>query len=268
MTNWPGPSSPPGGHELVKLAFPFAVSNFRSSRGRSAGRRALPDPALKSANPGMTRSMPAADPVVVPDEAVPVAGVLGPRAAFASPATIAGSLSSRGRRRGTLPRDALMTPCCPRPSRTAPPLLQVGLGAPEAGQDERRPPVTRWERLSFVATWAVSAHERSAAAVNSVSGVAERKLPPRRRTPPPPACIALIVSTTSRPAPAGEEGELRLQPVEEAAGASPRSPWCGRPGRCCGRAPGTGRRRAGRCFRAAGGSSGSPGSSRPNSGAG
>ena len=61
-------------------------------------------------------------------------------------------------------------------------------------------PVTRCPRFSLVETCTVSRQRRSASAVNSVSGVAERKLPPiAKKTFAPPECIARIACTVSKP---------------------------------------------------------------------
>ena len=71
---------------------------------------------------------------------------------------------------------------------------------PRQGRMRAVRPVIRCERLSFVEMCAVSSHAWRAVAVNSVSGDAERKLPPRpRNIRTRPSCIAFIVLTVSRP---------------------------------------------------------------------
>ena len=71
---------------------------------------------------------------------------------------------------------------------------------PRHGRINARSPVIKCERFSFVETCAVKRQRRKAAAVNSVSGVAERKLPPSaKKTRACPSCIAWIERTVSRP---------------------------------------------------------------------
>ena len=62
---------------------------------------------------------------------------------------------------------------------------------PRHGRISACSPVIKCARFSFVETCAVNRQRRNAAAVNSVSGVAERKLPPSaKKTLALPSCIA------------------------------------------------------------------------------
>src|SRR5437588_7035235 len=102
--------------------------------------------------------------------------------AFAKPATIAGSLSKCSDAGGKLPRHSsttaiefsVVTNCGPVACRS----ISV---RPRHGKISARLPVIKCARLSFVETCAVKRQRRKASAVYSVSGVAERKLPPNAK---------------------------------------------------------------------------------------
>ena len=118
---------------------------------------------------------------------------------------------------------------------------------PRHGRINACSPVIKCARFSFVETCAVKRHRRNASAVNSVSGVAERKFPPSAKK-----TLALSVvhrlnrfdrveAMISRRL----KIKLRAELVQEMPpSAVPRCPSCDRPARCCDRAPDTSPRRA------------------------
>ena len=88
------------------------------------------------------------------------------------------------------------------------------------------------------------------------------KLPPiaTNTSMSPAVRMARIVSTVSSPYSRGGENRELVRPGgrETPPASSRKCPWCGRPARCCGRAPGTRRRRACRYRRASASGSRSP----------
>ena len=116
-------------------------------------------------------------------------------------ATMLGSDINEGDAGSSRPRDPLTMPIefstvtiWSRPSCTS------RSDRPMVGSNSASSPVTTCERLSFTATCAVSAHFCMAAVTNSVSGDAERKLPPiAMKTLSRPSCMAWMDSTTSSP---------------------------------------------------------------------
>ena len=76
--------------------------------------------------------------------------------------------------------------------------LEIALAAPQAGEDDRLPAGDEVAAVQFRRDLDGQAQRRKASAVNSVSGAAERKLPPRaKKTFACPACMARMASTVS-----------------------------------------------------------------------
>jgi hypothetical protein len=114
---------------------PLAVGTRGARRCCAARSRPARAPLVEAVEPGDDALDQVADAVVVGDQRVPVDPAPSPSAAFASPATIAGSLAAAATRGGCVPREAWTTPiesstvtnCSPR-------RLRVALGAAEARQ--------------------------------------------------------------------------------------------------------------------------------------
>ena len=142
-----------------------------------------------------------ADAIVIGHERFPVhRGALAQRRAR-EPATIAGSLRSCWLAGSRMPREGLMMPIeSSTVTNCSPPACTSISERPRHGRMSAISPVMRCERFSLVETCAVSRQRCSAFAVNSVSGVAERKLPPMpTKMRMLPSCMCLIVSTVSMP---------------------------------------------------------------------
>jgi len=124
-----------------------------------------------------------------------------PSVARASRATMAGSLSRCVLAGLKWPRDGLMMPIeSSTVTNCSPSAWESTSERPRHGRMSATSPVMRCERLSLVETCAVTRHFCSALAVNSVSGVAERKLPPiPRKKRIFPCRMCLIASTVSTP---------------------------------------------------------------------
>ena len=128
----------------------------------------------------------------------------------------------------------------PRPAVCLPDCTSLSV-RPSDGRISAVRPCTRWQRFSFVETCTVSAATAQRGLGDSVSGVAEAKLPPMpMNTDACPSRIARIASTVSRPCLRGLTMPNR-RPARRGTtrASSPRCPSCGRPGRWSARAPGT-----------------------------
>ena len=190
--------------QLVNREHRFAARRLEDALARSVGQiesAGLAHPlvvVLKAGNDALDEF---ANSIIVGNQSFPIDRASLPERRARQSATIAGSLKRCGDAGGRNPREACTTAIEFSVVTNCAPVACSSISVrPRQGRINACSPVIKCPRLSLVETCTVKRQRRSASAVYSVSGVAERKLPPSaKKTFARPSCIAWIALTVSRP---------------------------------------------------------------------